>query len=335
VNSNRRALLAGGVALGCAQLVAAEIWGEPPSQAQGDAAAPVWPPSERIALWPGKPPGMTARIPEPSLTMNGPRGERELWVSGIAQPEINVFRAARPDGSALLVLPGGGYGFLSVQNEGIDVARRYAPFGTHVFVLTYRLPGEGWLQRDRVPLQDAQRAMRVLRSMASRLSVDSDRIGVIGFSAGGHLAADLSTAFDEPVYAPVDAADELSARPRFTGLIYPVVSMAPGAGHPGSRDRLLGDNAPAALVRQRSPVEHIRPDTPPIFIVHAVDDPVVPADASLQMIAACRRAKVAVEGHFFEAGGHGFGFRSAPDLPASRWPDLFASWMRTRQASAA
>jgi acetyl esterase/lipase len=277
---------------------------------------------------------MPAGNPDPSFTMNGPRGERELWVSGVVQPEINVFRAARPDGSALLVLPGGGYGFLSVQNEGIDVARRYAPFGTQVFVLTYRLPGEGWLQRDRVPLQDAQRAMRVLRSMASRFSLDADRIGVIGFSAGGHLAADLSTAFDEPVYAPVDAADERSARPRFAGLIYPVVSLAPGAGHAGSRDRLLGDNAPAALVRQRSPVEHVRPDTPPLFIVHAADDPVVPADASLQMMAACRRAKVAVEGHLFESGGHGFGLHAAPNLPVSRWPDLFASWMREHVVSA-
>jgi hypothetical protein len=137
----------------------AEIWGEPPTLAKDDVAAPIWPPEKRIALWPDKPPVMPTSEPTPSLTMNGPRGARELWVSGIARPEINVFRAPRPAGSALLVFPGGSYTFLSAQNGGIDVARRYTPFSTSVFVLTCRLPGEGWRNRDRVPLQDAQRAL--------------------------------------------------------------------------------------------------------------------------------------------------------------------------------
>jgi acetyl esterase/lipase len=330
---NRRTLLAGGVAMGYAGVSGAQTWGEPPTPALGDVAAPLWPADERIALWPGKPPGMPDVAPTPSYTMNGPRGARELWIRGVAQPELNVFRAARPDGSALLVLPGGGYEFLSVQNEGIDVARRYTAFGTQVFVLTYRLPAEGWAQRDRVPLQDAQRAMRVLRSDAQRLSLDPRQIGVVGFSAGGHLAADLCVAFDEPAYAPIDAVDELPARPRCAGLIYPVVSLQSGAGHVGSRERLLGASPSAALVARRSPVERVRPDMPPVFIVHAANDPVVPADASLQLAAACRRAKVAVEAHLFEDGGHGFGLHSRPDLPVARWPDLFEPWMRAHMAA--
>jgi acetyl esterase/lipase len=328
----RRALLAGGMAWAGGLPASAQIWGEAPTPAAGDAGAPIWPPAERVSLWQDAPPGMPVRAPVPSLTMNGPKGARELWISGVAQPEINVYRAAQPDGSALLVFPGGSYRFLSVQNEGIDVARRLSPFGTSVFVLTYRLPGEGWNQRDRVPLQDAQRAMRLLRSRASAFAVDPDRIGVVGFSAGGHLAGDLATAFDEECYAAVDAADSVTARPSFAGLVYPVTTLQPGIGQGESREKLLGEHAPAALVARRSPVEHVRPDTPPCFIVHAMDDKTVPVEESIQWIAACRKAKVPVEAHLFESGGHGFGLHAPPDLPLARWPDLFGAWMRRQRS---
>jgi acetyl esterase/lipase len=222
--------------------------------------------------------------------MNGPAGARQLWLRGIARPEINVFRPARPDGSALLVIPGGGYNFVSVQNEGIDVARRFTPTGTAIFVLSYRLPDEGWSGRERVPLQDAQRAMRLLRANAVRLEVDPARIGVLGFSAGGHLAADLATAFDERCYAAVDAADRISARPNHAGLVYPVASFQQGLGHDASRDNLLGAGASAAAIARHSPAEHVGADTPPCFFVHAMDDGTVPVSASLAMIEGCRRA---------------------------------------------
>lgn len=331
VNLQRRVLLSGGIMLATAARARADIWGEPPTPAAGDVGAPPWPPDERIALWPGDPPGMPVTPLTPSLTMNGPRGERQLWVSGVARPEINVFRSPRPDGSSLLVFPGGGYGLLSVQNEGIEVARRYTPFGTTVFVLTYRLPGEGWSHRDLVPLADAQRAMRVLRSQASHLGIDQERIGVLGFSAGGHLAADLATAFDAACYVPGDAADRMSARPHCAGLIYPVATLLPGVGHSGSRDNLLGLDATSAMIARRSPAEHVRPDTPPCFIVHAMDDGSVPVEASFRMIAGCRQQKVPVEAHLFENGGHGFGLHPAPDSSASHWPDLFAAWLRQHQ----
>jgi acetyl esterase/lipase len=306
----------------------ADGWGDPPTSAVGDAAAPAWPPAERIALWPGDPPGMPATPPVPAPTMNGPAGARQLWLRGIAHPAINVFRAARPDGSALLVIPGGGYNFVSVQNEGIDVARRFTPTGTAIFVLAYRLPDEGWARRERVPLQDAQRAMRLLRADAARLGVDPAQIGVLGFSAGGHLAADLATAFDEPCYAAVDAADRLSARPHHAGLIYPVASFQPGIGHGDSRDNLLGAGATAAAIAAHSPAERVRADTPPCFIVHAMDDETVPVGASLAMMASCRRARIPVEAHLFESGGHGFGVPYQADAPAYAWPELFMAWSR-------
>lgn len=332
MNPRRRALL-GGMALAAIARAQAQPQHEPSVQSAAEAPdAPPWPPAERIALWPGISPGMPDTPPTPTLTMNGTRGERQLWVSGVAQPEINVFRAPRPDGSALLVIPGGGYGFVSVQNEGIDIARHYAPFGTSVFVLTYRLPGEGWKNRRRVPLADAQRAMRLLRAQATALRIDPGRIGVLGFSAGGHLAADLATAFDEACYAEVDAADKLSARPRFVALGYPVASLMPGAGHAGSRDNLLGANAGAAEIAKHSPAEHVRADTPPAFVFHAMDDDVVPVESSLRWIAACRRAGVSIEAHLFEKGGHGFGLHASIDNSAARWPELFAAWMRQRQS---
>lgn len=324
----RRAVLAASLAWATQARATAQIWGDKPTPAAGDLGAPAWPPAERVALWPGPPPGMPPVAPDLSLTMNGPRGERQLWVSGIATPEINVFRSPHPDGSALLVLPGGAYSFLSVENEGIDVARRFTPFGTSVFVLTYRLPGEGWYKRDRVPLQDAQRAMRMLRSKAAAFAIDPGRLGVLGFSAGGHLACDLSTAFDESCYAPIDAADSLSARPAFAGLIYPVASLELGVGHAVSRDKLLGEGASVELIALRSPARHIRADTPPCFVLHAMDDETVPVDASLRWIAGCRTAHVPIEAHLFQNGGHGFGLHGPLDLPVSLWPDLFGAWMR-------
>ncbi len=314
--------------LGSALRAQADDWGDPPTNAIGDPAAPAWPPAERIALWPGNAPGSPATLPAYAPTLNGPTNARQLWIRGVAHPEINVFRAAKPDGSALLVIPGGGYNFLSVQNEGIDVARRFTPAGISIFVLTYRLPDEGWARRERAPLADAQRAMRLLRANAARLGVDAQRIGVLGFSAGGHLAADLVTAFSEKCYAPIDDADAQSARPHYAALVYPVASFRHGIGHDATRDNLLGIGASDAAIARHSPAEHVRADTPPCFFVHALDDGAVPVGASLAMLDACRRARVPCEAHLFETGNHGFGVPQQVDAPAYSWPDLLMAWSR-------
>ena len=326
----RRELFGSALAAGLAAAApaAAQQWGDPPTPAAGDPDAPFWPSRERIALWPKSPPGTPDRLPVFAPSMNGPHGARELWLRGIAAPEIQVYRPARPDGSAMLALPGGGYGFLSVQNEGLDVAERFNAERTTIFVLAYRLPGEGWGDRHLVPLQDAQRAMRLIRSRAADLRIDPTRLGVIGFSAGGHLAADLATAFAEPAYRPVDKADTLSARPAFAALIYAVTTLAPREGHRGSLDNLLGPDPSAALIEARSPLRHVRAETPPCFLVHAIDDDTVPVENSIDWLAACRAAKVPAEAHLFTEGGHGFGLHLPPSLPGSRWPELLVLWMR-------
>lgn len=293
-----------------------------------DARAPFFPPKERFPLWPGKPPGAPKKPIAPDWTMNNPPPNSELWLRGINMPEVHVYRPARSDSSSLLVLPGGGYGFLSVQNEGLDPAERFNAERTTVFMLTYRLPGEGWDNRSVVALQDAQRAMRLIRSRAADYKVDPARLGVLGFSAGGHLAADLAVSHASPVYKQVDAADQLSARPAFAGLVYPVITMDTHFSEGSSQPNLFGDHPDPALIAARSPAQHVTADTPPSFVVAAFDDGLIHVDNSLIWIDACRKAKVPVEAHLLAEGGHGFGIHLPSDNPGSRWPDLFALWMR-------
>jgi acetyl esterase/lipase len=316
----RRAFLGSGVALLAASATAAPS--SVPATFPGQAKAPFFPSRERFPLWPGPPSGAPRKAIKPDWSMDG-----ELDIRGVPFPEVHVFRPAGADGSSLLAFPGGGYEFISVQNEGLDPAERFNAERTTVFVLTYRLPGEGWQNRSLAPLADAQRAMRLIRSRAADLRIDPARLGVLGFSAGGHLAADLGVSFDQPAYKPIDDADHLSARPAFLGLVYAVTTLEAG-GHVGSRDTLLGANAPADLVAGRSPVLNVTAATPPSFLVAAFDDDTVPVENSLNWIAAAQRAKVSVEAHLFAEGGHGFGLHLPKENPGSRWPDLFALWMR-------
>ncbi|MHA6720937.1 alpha/beta hydrolase [Sphingomonas sp. RS6] len=290
-------------------------------------ASPRWPPAEHFRLWPAAAPGAPAVLPTPVEEAAG-RERNELWLRGIATPTVAVFRAARPDGRAVLVMPGGGYSFLSATNEGVDVAAALNAQGITVFVLAYRLPGEGWARRWDVPLQDAQRAMRLIRMSASSWSVDPARLGVLGFSAGGHLAADLAVGHGDAVYAPIDAADRVSARPAFTGLVYPVVSFATAGPNSRSGGALLGDNRDPSVLARHTPLDRVHATTPPIFLAHAMDDGTVPVTQSIAMAEACRRAGVPVEAHLFQKGGHGFGISNLPPrAPARLWPDLFARWM--------
>lgn len=281
-----------------------------------EGATTAWPPADHFALWPKRPPNAPRQLPRPDNRMNGEPPRRELHLRGVAEPVVGVYRSPRPDGRALLSIPGGGYRFISVENEGINVAKTMNPLGVTVFVLAYRLPGEGWLEPEDVPLQDAQRAMRLIRSRAGDYGIDAAKIGTVGFSAGGLLAASLATAYMDPVYERVDAADDLDARPAFAGLVYPVIS--------GDRMR-VGTHAAARFDADR----RVRGDTPPIFIAHALDDPLVPFDEPMAMLTACRAAKVPVEAHFFEQGGHGFGpAYLPPELPGSHWPALFDAWTK-------
>ena len=279
-----------------------------------------WGDAEQIALWPeGTPTTGFAAKPLPP-------GWPDIMVRNIAEPVLRVFRPATSNGRALLSLPGGAYTFVSILNEGVDIARVMTARGYTVFVLTYRLPDEGWADRADVPLQDAQRAMRVIRSQAKRFGYDPETVSAVGFSAGGHLGATLATDFAQPVYSPRDAVDAIGARPAAMGLIYPVISVIAPVTHAESAMRLLGTNPPADLVARRSPALHVTAQTPPTFLVHAIDDPAVPVENSLIMMRALQAAKRPVEVHLFEEGGHGFGLGS-PDKPCSQWSNLFATWL--------
>jgi acetyl esterase/lipase len=284
--------------------------------------------AEIVPLWPGQPPGdcgahLALRIDEKSPD---PSAFHARWVSGIASPSLSVFRPDRPDGSAILVVPGGGYEFLSIDNEGIEVARRLTAFGVTVFVLLHRLPREGWAGRSDVPLQDAQRAMRLIRANAARFNVDPARIGVLGFSAGGHVAACLATRAGSRVYDAVDVADTYDAAPAFAGLMYPVITMAEGC-HTGSRDALLGSAPSAPAIAAYSCERLVSPATPPCFICLSARDDIVPYRPNgLAMYTALCDRGVSAELHVFQDGKHGFGARAVKGTPPSAWPELLLHW---------
>jgi acetyl esterase/lipase len=294
--------------------------------AQATTTLPNWPPAEAVPLWPAGairvPPALR---PDPTVTGRA-GGYRDIQLRGTTRPLFGVYRPARPDGRGVLIIPGGGYSMTSQRNEGIDVAHALLPHGITCFVLAYRLPGEGWADRANVPLADAQRALRLIRYEARRYGIDAGKLGCIGFSAGGHLAGSLATLSEVETYQPLDRADRLGARPDWAGLMYAVSTVDPGRSHGGSRQQLLGPD-PEPRMQERYAVDrHITRATPPLFLVHAQDDATVPVTNSIDSFAAARQARVPVEAHFLERGGHGFGTRLPRDNPGSLWPEMFARW---------
>lgn len=291
------------------------------------ALAQIMPADEVVPLWPGSPPGSQG-APVARRVDNQSRDPARLdrWVRGIDRPVMVVRRPQRPNGAAVLVMPGGGYEFLSYDNEGVEQAAWLNARGVTAFILLYRLPAEGWNRRALVPLQDAQRAMRLIRAGAARFGIDPRRVAVLGFSAGGHLAGSLATRHAEPTYAPVDAADRQPARPDLAGLLYPVVSLSAPFTHGGSRDHLLGPDASATMLRAASVETRVDAATPPVFLTHCSDDGLVPVANSLALYQAMLAARRPVEMNLFDEGGHGFGTRLPRAMPAAAWPELFATF---------
>jgi acetyl esterase/lipase len=284
-------------------------------------------PAETVPLWTGAAPGARGPIPQDKITDRvAQSGVTDRFATNIGHPQLTVFRPARPTGAALLAIPGGGYIRVVIDKEGFEVGHRFAAAGVTVFVLRYRLPGEGWDHAADVSLQDAQRAMRLIRAGAAGFGIDPARVCAMGFSAGGHVSASLATGFDHDVYAALDAADRLSARPNLSAVMYPVMTMSKPFAHDGSRTALLGAAPTPDQEALHSPQRHVSPKVPPTFLVHAWDDPAVPVENSLDYLAALRTAKVPAEAHLFEEGGHGFGIRLAQGKPAAAWPDLFLAW---------
>lgn len=287
-------------------------------------------------IWPqGEAPGAAGSGALPhSEDLGAGLGYADRAVSGIRTPEITVWPVAEPNGCGLLIMPGGGYWRVMVDREGSVLAPALNAKGYTLFVMTYRMPGDGHQEQADAPLADAQRAIRTLRARAAEWGMDAQRIGVLGFSAGGHLAAALGTRHHLSLAAPQDEWDRLSARPDFMVLLYPVISMQHPIAHSGSRQRLLGDRPDATAIAHYSLENAVNADTPPTLLIHAIDDPSVPVENSLVMLASLRKQQIPVEAHLFELGQHGFGIRGAQGLPARIWPTLMDNWIQQLPAPA-
>ena len=274
-----------------------------------------------IDLWPAAPPDGT-----------GPHGPEQVDTNGsitnVSRPRLLAYGPPKPNGTAIVVISGGGYAHIEAGKESTPACRWLQSIGATVFELIYRLPGEGWPRE--APFQDGQRAMRLIRANASAGGIDPARIGVIGFSAGGHLAGMTAALPDKQWYAPADAADATSARPDFAGLIYPVLTMMPPYDRTHSRRSILGEHPSDAESAAFSVERQVTERTPPAFLAQAADDPISPIENSLLMFAALRAAHVAAELHVFQSGGHGWGM-GHPRTEVVTWPILFRNWAAHNQ----
>ena len=237
------------------------------------------------------------------------------------EPRLIVVRPPAPNGASLLILPGGGYFLTTLDKEGVDIARVFAEAGVTCFVLEYRLPGDGWRAGPLTPLQDAQRAMRLVRHRAAELGLDPERIALLGSSAGGHLAGLLASGYPD-AYSPVDDADAHTVRPRLTILNYPAATLREPYGHARCRKELAGDHPSAEMIEALSLEQRDWSGAAPVCLFHAIDDADVVVENTTGLLATLRRDGVPAEAHLFQKGGHGFAIRLCEGLPARRWPEI-------------
>jgi len=270
------------------------------------AASAQGPPT--LDVWPGKPPDETETVGAETSEIKGDKRKIKI-VSNVTRPTITVFRAPsdKDTGTAVLICPGGGYNVLAMDLEGEEVAAWLNSIGVTGIILKYRVPRRAD-KAHALPLMDAQRAMSVVRSHAGEWKIDRKRIGILGFSAGGHLAAATSTNSDKRRYEPIDDIDKVSCRPDFAVLIYP---------------------AYLAMLDKLAPEIRVTKDTPPTFFAHASDDRVGPEN-SVAMYLALKRVDVPAELHIYTNGGHGFGLRPTADSAAPSWPARCEDWLRIR-----
>ena len=261
---------------------------------------------------------------ETSATTNG-----ILRIKDVSVPTITMYKAGHPSPrkAAVIICPGGGYGILAASHEGSDVARVFNSWGITAFVLKYRLPDDSiMINKETGPLQDAQRALQLVRQNAKQWDIDPARIGIMGFSAGGHLAATASTHFNKPV---IDNPGNISLRPDFSLLIYPVISFTESLTHMGSRNNLIGKDASPEKIKEYSNELLVNEQTPPAFLVHAIDDGGVKKGNSVQYYEALQRNKVPAEIHLYPQGGHGFGMNNK--TTADSWMERLKSWFKANQ----
>lgn len=251
----------------------------------------------------------------PGELKNSNYTEKEVYKYSILQkkynvtyPTLTIYKPEKPNGTSVLIFPGGGYQHLSMEKEGSKIAEWLNSIQITAFVVKYRLPSDLIMQDKTIgPLQDAQEAIKIVRKNAKEWKLDENKIGVIGFSAGGHLASTLATKYYEETYTPIET---ISARPNFVLLIYPVISMKSEITHLGSKTNLLGNNPTDLLVEKFSNENNVAIETPPTFIVHASDDKSVSVMNSINYYLALKEKKIDAELHIYEKGGHGFGLGS-------------------------
>ena len=284
--------------------------------------APAWAASTTLPLWPGSPPGGGG--PSGPLAVNA-KGA----VSNVAIPTLAIIRPARPNGAAVLIAGGGGYKRIENRNESEPAAAWLTARGITAGILTYRLPGEGWHAGPRAPLQDAQRALRLMRANARTFAIDPARIGLLGFSAGGHLMGLAGVRADFASYAPVDATDHRSAKAEAMALVYPVITLMPPYDHTWTRRMMIGEHPSAAESAAWSVQTHVRAGDPPTFLVQAQDDPISNPENTILMAAACKRAGVPVELHQPATGRHGFAM-GRPGTASMAWPGWYETWLRAQ-----
>jgi dienelactone hydrolase len=263
--------------------------------------------------------------PNDSIPLSIPSNQTEqvestdiIRISKVQIPQIEIYLPNKKgaNGQAVIICPGGGYARLAYDWEGTDIAKLFNAHGIAAFVLKYRLPDSlSSTTPDQVPLVDAKQAINIVRSHAIEWNIHPDKIGIMGFSAGGHLAATLSTHFDQ------------KTKPNFSILIYPVITMDGKIAHTGSRKNLIGSNPPKNLIANYSNELHITPMTPPTFIVHATDDKVVPVENSLLYFQGLKKNEVPVEMHIFPTGGHGFALALGKGA-LEKWPTLLFDWLK-------
>ena len=280
--------------------------------------------TETMNLWPeGKVPNFKkSTIEEKHVTdANG-----ILRISGVTVPTITAYIAPKEKatGAAVMICPGGGYGILAASHEGSDFAKWFNERGISAFVLKYRLPNEKAMEHQHeVPLMDAMQGMKMIRQNAAKWNIDPAKIGVMGFSAGGHLAATISTHYNMGEKASEEA------KPNFSILLYPVISLVPPLAHGGSRDNLLGPEKSEELIKYYSNELQVSAKTPPAFLVHAEDDTSVPVENSIEYYLALKKQKIKAEMHLYPVGGHGYGFRTKDKGSLDNWPAAMEGWLRS------
>jgi acetyl esterase/lipase len=245
-------------------------------------------------------------------------------VSKVSIPTISMYKPINSNGMAIIICPGGGYAILAIDKEGTKVAEEFNKWGVTAFVLKYRLPDDSLnVDKSLAPLQDAQQAIRLVRQNADKWGINKNQIGIMGFSAGGHLASTAATHFN--FKADASNNDTTSVRPDFAILLYPVISFDTTFGHIGSRNKLIGLNPTVDKTAFFSNELQVTSKTPPIFIVHASDDTGVPVENSIRFYQACVKNKVPVEMHLYPHGGHGFGLNNK--TTTDNWMERLKNWL--------